>query len=130
MFCRVPRSLSMTGLALTLQLCCVGASVARDSPAPVSRGAAVYNSVGCYTCHGRVGQGSIYSGPPLASLRLSAEALASYVRAPSGLMPGYSAAMVSDDDLRAIAAYLHSLAPSRPPSRVPLLVPYTVTGGR
>jgi ubiquinol-cytochrome c reductase cytochrome c subunit len=130
MFRPAPRSLLMMGLALTLQLRCGGTSAARDSAAPIYRGEMVYNSKGCYTCHGRVGQGSIYTGPSLASLRLSAEALAGYVRAPSGVMPGYSAAMVSDDELRAIAAYLLSLPPSPSPSRVPLLAPYTVTSGR
>ena len=130
MFRPVPRLFLMIGLVLTLQLRYGGTSVARDSAATIERGEMVYNAKGCYTCHGRVGQGSIYTGPSLASLRLSAEALAGYVRAPSGVMPGYSAAMVSDDELRAIAAYLLSLPPSPAPGRIPLLGPYTVTGGR
>jgi ubiquinol-cytochrome c reductase cytochrome c subunit len=129
MYRPAPCLAQMVGLALSLQLCCSGSSANEGSAQEISRGAAAYRAVGCYACHGRVGQGAIYTGPPLTPLRLSAEALASYVRAPTGLMPAYSAAILSDDDLRAIVAYLHSLPPGHPPDHIPLLAPYALHPG-
>jgi mono/diheme cytochrome c family protein len=121
-------SVQVVGLALLLQLWCAGSSANQGSAKKMSRGEVLYNVVGCYTCHGRVGQGA-YTGPTLASRHLSAEAIAGYVRAPSGVMPPYSAALVSDDDLRAISAYLDSLPVARPPSQIRLLAPYVLDSG-
>lgn len=118
------RSILFGGLIAMLSMYGSGSLAAQRTSPVVSHGKAVYTAVGCYTCHGQSGGGSIYTGPPLVPLDLSDEALAAYVRAPSGLMPPFSEKMLSDKDLKAIGAYLRSLPAGRPAAQIPLLAPY------
>jgi ubiquinol-cytochrome c reductase cytochrome c subunit len=77
--------------------------------------------IGCYQCHGYVGQGGLSTGPALVPQLLPFEGLRAYVRHPSGQMPPFSEHVLSDAKLRQIYAYLASLPAPMPPSRIPLL---------
>src|ERR1700730_2525973 len=50
-------------------------------------GKRVFNKIGCYECHGREGQGSTMGGPRIAPDPVPFDALARYVRQPTGAMP-------------------------------------------
>ena len=69
---------------------------------------AAYVENGCYQCHGYDGQGG-FAGPRLAPGPLPLEAFVSLVRYPSNLMPAYSMAMLSDEQLALIHRYLQTV---------------------
>src|ERR1700676_965086 len=78
------------------------AQQASDAPPAgnAQNGKKLFNSVGCYECHGRQGQGAAQTGaarigPPLLSL----DGFLGYVRNPVNIMPPYSAKAISDQDL-------------------------------
>src|SRR5712692_1647335 len=76
-------------------------------------GRRLFDKLGCYTCHGHMGQGSA-AGARLAPRTISAAAIIAYVRHPAGSMPPFTAKVVSDADLTDIRAYLASI-PAPPP---------------
>ena len=75
------------------------------------RGYETYMRVGCFQCHGTVGQGPI-SGPRLAPDPLPMEAIRAYIRAPAQVMPPYVESVLSDADVADIHAYLESIPPA------------------
>jgi ubiquinol-cytochrome c reductase cytochrome c subunit len=82
------------------------------------KGKAVFMRVGCYACHGTVGQGG--TGPRLAPNPMTTDRLTAYVRKPAG-MPAYSAKVLSDSDLADIRAYLATIPAPPPVNSIPLL---------
>ena len=93
--------------------------------AAVANGQAVFMRVGCYTCHGTVGQGG--AGARLAPNTLPLAALQTWVRNGSPNwsiargMPAYPTAIVTDEDLADIRAFLASLPPPPAAKDIPLL---------
>jgi ubiquinol-cytochrome c reductase cytochrome c subunit len=87
--------------------------LARSQGAPVpssgdaAHGHALFMADGCYECHGTVGQGG--PGVRLAPKPLPAEAIAMYIRNPTGEMPPFTSKVVSDADIRDIEAYLATI---------------------
>ena len=79
------------------------------------QGKKLFESYGCYQCHGHEAQGSSATGPRLGPRPLPFAAFSRYVRRPSGQMPPYTAKVVSDTDLANIYAFVESRpAPGRP----------------
>lgn len=69
----------------------------------------LYNSFGCYECHGYQGQGSAQTGgsrigPP----QIPYSGFVAYIRQPTGQMPPYTSKAVSDAQLADIYAFLQS----------------------
>jgi ubiquinol-cytochrome c reductase cytochrome c subunit len=83
-------------------------------------GKKLYSNVGCYECHGRVGQGGS-AGPRLAPRPVPLQALVAYVRHPSGAMPPYTSKVVTDPQLADIQAFLASIKQAIPAKDIPLL---------
>src|ERR1700693_5640982 len=83
-------------------------------------GKKLYTTIGCYECHGRVGQGG-GAGPRLAPRPIPLEALVAYVRHPSGAMPPYTSKLVTDAQLADIHAFLASIPQPAPAKENPLL---------
>jgi mono/diheme cytochrome c family protein len=88
----------------------------------VDNGKKLFNTVGCYECHGRMGQGAAQTGaarigPPL----LSFEVFKNLVREPVNQMPPYSAKAIPDQDLADIYAYLKSIPMPPKGKDIPLL---------
>jgi mono/diheme cytochrome c family protein len=88
----------------------------------VQNGKRLYNSSGCYQCHGGEGQGSIQTGgirigPPPVEL----EEFVAYVRQPVGDMPPYASKALSDAQLADIYAFLRSRPLPPPAKSIPLL---------
>lgn len=83
-------------------------------------GKQLFTKVGCYECHGRVGQGG-RAGPRIAPRPLPLQVLTMYVRHPAGAMPPYTSTVVSDAQLADIHAYLKSIPAPRAAKDIPLL---------
>ena len=116
-------------LLITLTLT-AGATQARaqSAPAPAQApagnaeaGKKLYDSYGCYQCHGFEGQGSSATGPRLGPRPLPLAVFTRYIRRPTGQMPPYGTRIASDADLANIHAYLTSRPAPTPVQNIPLL---------
>jgi len=93
----------------------VGAfAVARAQDAPqgdAANGKRIYLADGCFTCHGRSGQGGAYNGPApiLAHTALPFDGFKGELRNPANDMPAYSEDVLSDKDIVDIYAFVESL---------------------
>jgi ubiquinol-cytochrome c reductase cytochrome c subunit len=109
----------MTGgvmlVALALQVC------AADAASP-EHGKTVFMKMGCWQCHGTVGQGGA-AGPRIAPDPLPFETLAAFVRSTNRAMPPYREAVLSNADLADIYAYLESVPKPPAADSLPLLKP-------
>lgn len=86
------------------------------------KGKAAYVKHGCWQCHGFEGHGSI-AGSKLAPNPMPLEALSAFVRNTNGAMPPYQKAILPDEDLADIHAYLQSIPKAPDPKGIPLLNP-------
>ena len=113
------------GLALALLTlgACNAAWSQNAPPGDAVNGKRVYLAIGCYTCHGRAGQGGImnYPAPPLAQTQWPVEAFRAFVRAGPNDMPAYIESVLPDKDLADILAFLRTLPGRRPAKDIPLL---------
>jgi mono/diheme cytochrome c family protein len=108
-------ALSVSGSAVVL---------AQDAPAgDAANGKRIYLADGCFTCHGRSGQGGAYNGPApiLAHTALPFDGFAGQVRNPVNDMPAFSNAVLSDKDIADIYAFVESLPGSRSAKDIPIL---------
>ena len=80
------------------------------------KGKAGYVKHGCWQCHGFAAQGAV-TGPKLAPNPMAFEAFQAFVRFTKGAMPPYQAAILSNEDLADIYAYLQSI-PKAPDTRI------------
>jgi mono/diheme cytochrome c family protein len=96
---------------------------AQDPPGDAARGKAVFLKEACFTCHGRVGEGGAYNGPApiLAQTALPFEGFKGQIRDPVTDMPAYSDAVLSDQDIADIYAFVKSLPGPRSPKEFPIL---------
>jgi mono/diheme cytochrome c family protein len=95
-----------------------GQALAADS----TRGKLLFTQkYGCFGCHGTEGQGSPVTGPKLAPNPLPYDALASFVRTSNGAMPPFREAILPNEDLADIYAYLQSIKPGPDYKSIPLL---------
>jgi mono/diheme cytochrome c family protein len=82
-------------------------------------GKKLYESYGCYQCHGREAQGSSATGPRLGPNPIAFTAFSRYIRRPTGQMPPYTDKVVSNTDMADIYAFVQ--ARPAPAQGVPLL---------
>ncbi len=97
---------------------------AQDAPAgDAANGKRIYLADGCFTCHGRAGEGGAYNGPApvLAKTALPFEGLKMQIRNPSNDMPAYSEAVMSDQQIADVYAFLQSLSGRRDPKDIAIL---------
>jgi len=101
------------------------ASNAQEPAGDAANGAKVYVAVGCFTCHGRSGQGGNfnYVTPVLAKIQWPVEALRAFLRVGVNDMPAYSKEVLSDQQVADIHAFLRSLSGPRPTADIPQLAP-------
>jgi mono/diheme cytochrome c family protein len=103
---------------------CGFAARAQDAPAgDAANGQRVYLADGCFTCHGRMGEGGNYYGttPVLAKTELPFEGFKQQLRDPIRVMPPYTGAVLSDKEAADIFAFLKTLPGRRPVKDFPLL---------
>ena len=99
-------------------------ALAQDVPhGNAANGKQIYLAVGCFTCHGRSGQGGAYTGPApiLARTALPFEGFKALIRDPSNNMPAYSDVVLSDQDIADVYAFLESLPGPRSPKDISIL---------
>ena len=119
------RRIAVTALAVAA--CGMAATLAvrgQDTPqGDPDNGKRIFLRDGCFTCHGRSGQGGAYNGPApiLASTALPFDGFKGQIRNPVNDMPAYSDAVLSDKDIADIYAYVESLPGPQSPKNFPLL---------
>src|SRR5215467_5385235 len=99
-------------------------ALAQDVPhGNAANGKQIYLAVGCFTCHGRSGQGGAYTGPApiLARTALPFDGFKALIRDPSNNMPAYSDVVLSDQDIADVYAFLESLPGPRSPKDISIL---------
>jgi mono/diheme cytochrome c family protein len=107
------KRIALTAVAVTV--ICTGLTSfasAQDVPqGDAANGKRIFLMDGCFTCHGRSGQGGAYNGPApiLAHTALPFDGFKGQVRNPSNDMPAYSDAVLSDKDIADIYAFVQSL---------------------
>jgi mono/diheme cytochrome c family protein len=97
---------------------------AQNAPAgDAANGKRIYLATGCYTCHGRVGQGGAYNGPApsLAKTAMPFEGFKFQLRTPASDMPAYVEAVMSDKEVADIFAFLQTLPGRRDVKELPIL---------
>jgi ubiquinol-cytochrome c reductase cytochrome c subunit len=82
-------------------------------------GKKLFNTVGCWMCHGYSGQGG--TGSRIGPDPIALPAFIQYIRAPKGQMPPYTPKVLTDSDLADIHAYLKTMPKSPDPESIPLL---------
>ena len=101
------------------------AARAQDAPPPgdAAHGKQIFLEIGCFTCHGRSGQGGAYNGPApiLAKTALPFDGFKGQLRNPVNDMPAYSDAVLSDKDVADIYAFLQTLPSRRPAKDIAIL---------
>ena len=117
--------------ALLLVVSTFGASSAFAAQAApqgdAAKGKANFERVGCYQCHGHMGQGG-REGPRIADpVPLAWPAFLAWVRTTSGDMPPYTPKVLSDQELADIYAHLQSVPKSPDFKTVPLLAQQMTT---
>jgi ubiquinol-cytochrome c reductase cytochrome c subunit len=78
--------------------------------ADAAKGKALFMAVGCYECHGTMGQGAAPTGPRLAPNTPSLETFLKELRTPRNIMPPYAANLLPDESVADIRAYLAGIA--------------------
>ena len=91
----------------------------KSSAGNAQKGKALYTSVGCYECHGRLAEGAV--APRLGPRAITLAYLLSYTRRPRGEMPPYTSKVMSDAELTDIYAFLQSLPEPPKVQDIPLL---------
>src|SRR5258705_7188899 len=92
-------------------------------PGDAANGKRVYLADGCFTCHGRAGQGGAYNGPApvLAKTAMPFEGFKMQIRNPSNDMPAYSEAVMSDKEVADMFAFVQSLPGRRDAKDIAIL---------
>ena len=98
-------------LAALFASACVVLLASSAMAADAGRGEETYLRVGCWQCHGYAAQGAS-TGPKLAPDPLPMEAIRDYIRVPGDRMPPYREAVLSDDEIADIHAYLVTIPPA------------------
>jgi mono/diheme cytochrome c family protein len=110
---------------VALAMAALGVSAnAQDAPqGDAANGKRIFLADGCFTCHGRSGQGGSYNGPApiLAHTAVPFEGFKGQIRNPVNDMPAYSNAILSDKDIADIYAFVTSLPGPGSPKDHPIL---------
>ena len=129
-------SIALLTLCTVTSLCAVPQAQSASQTAPraeerpagnAEKGKRLFNTIGCYQCHGHQAQGTVSTAAPSAGPRLAPSPMpfrrfAQWVRAPR-LMPRYSEKAASEQDLADIYAFLLSVPAPPDVNSIPLLAP-------
>jgi mono/diheme cytochrome c family protein len=96
-----------------------GSAQAAAPAGNTENGKKIYESFGCYQCHGYAAHGG--GGPRLAPRPLAFAAFSRYVRQPTGQMPPYTLKVVSEQQLADIYAFLQTVPAPPSVDTIPIL---------
>jgi len=115
------KATNVVGVALVVAAFGLGgfdrAARAQDAPpGDAVEGKRLYLAVGCFTCHGRSGQGGAMNGPvpALAKTAMPFDGFKGQLRQPADEMPAYSEKVMTDRQIADIYAFVQSLPGRRP----------------
>ena len=115
------KAVSSFGATLFVTALCAsgigGVVWAQDAPSgDTAEGKRLYLVTGCFTCHGRSGQGGAMNGPApiLAKTAMPFDGFKGQLRQPISDMPAYSEIVMSDRQIADIYAFLQTLPGPRP----------------
>lgn len=113
----------VTFVALAFALLGFSSAAQNAGSGNAANGKRVYLADGCFTCHGRAGQGGAmnYPAPALAQIEMPVESFLVYLRNGPNDMPAYSTSVLSDKEATDIYAFLRSLPGRKPAKDFPLL---------
>ncbi len=116
---RCARIVGLAVLAAGLQL---GILAGGDDAfaASAEKGKTAFEKHGCWQCHGFQGQGGV-TGPKIGPDPIAFEAFQAFLRSTDRNMPPYPEAILSNEDLADIYAYLQSIPKSPDYKTIPLL---------
>lgn len=100
-----------------------GAASAQDAPrGDAANGKRLYLAT-CFACHGRSGQGGAMNGPApiLAKTAMPFDGFKAQLRQPISDMPAYSEAVMSDQQVADVYAFLQTLPGPRPTKDIAIL---------
>jgi mono/diheme cytochrome c family protein len=122
---KVLRKIAVTAATVTA-IGAVAFAVARAQDTPrgdAANGKRLYLADGCFTCHGRSGQGGAYNTPApiLAHSAMPFDGFKGQIRNPINDMPAFPSAILSDKDIADIYAFVESLPGPRSPKDFPIL---------
>jgi mono/diheme cytochrome c family protein len=121
----VPHMLLVASGVFAFTSCFVAGVGAEDADPAIAPGKSLYDTVGCWSCHGYSGQGAtsrgIASGPRIDARLYPREAFMHQLRSPAKLMPPYSTTVLSDEQAAAIYEFLKSLPVAPRVEDIPLL---------
>ena len=111
--------LAVLAVAAAASFAAANIAVAADA----DKGKIAFTKNGCWQCHGFEGQGSVATsnGRVIARTQLPLDAFKAFVRTTNGAMPPFRPAVLSDNDLDDIYAYLQSRPQPKAASDIPLL---------
>ena len=120
---RLVSSMKVKLAALALAAAAGFAGANNAAAADAEKGNIAFTKNGCWQCHGFEGQGSVATsnGRVLARTQLPLDAFKAFVRTTNGAMPPFRPAVLSDEDLDNIYAYLQSRPQPKAVSDIPLL---------
>jgi mono/diheme cytochrome c family protein len=118
---RFSRFALLAGLALAASPAFAQQSGQASPAGDAKQGEKLYMTVGCQECHGRVAQGSVFSGPRLAPGPVPFQAFVHQLRQPQSEMPPYEPVVLSDKDAADIYAFLGTIPKPLDPKSIPLL---------
>ena len=119
--------LTLSGSVLfAVALCAGGNGLAWAQDAPPGdavEGKRLYLATGCFTCHGRSGQGGAMNGPApiIAKTAMPFDGFKGQFRQPSNDMPAYSEKVMTDKGIADIYAFVQSLPGPRPTKDMKIL---------
>ncbi len=97
---------------------------AQDTPpGDAAAGKRIYLTTGCHYCHGSAGQGGAYNSvaPSLAKTAMPFVGFKFQLRTPGGDMPAYVEAVMPDQQVADIYAFLQALPGRREAKDIPIL---------
>jgi mono/diheme cytochrome c family protein len=109
---RISSLFGATLFAVALFAGTTGVAWAQDAPSGnAAEGKRLYLATGCFTCHGRSGQGGAMNGPApiLAKTIMPFDGFKGQLRQPISDMPAYSEIVMSDRQIADIYAFLQTL---------------------
>ena len=114
-------AVTLTGAVLLLAPLAQAQDAGQSAPAgDADKGKQLFNSYGCWSCHGKEGQGG-RAGPRIGPNPPVFTGFVAYVRKPTNQMPPFTEKVASDQDLVDIYAFLRSLPQPKPVREIPLL---------
>jgi ubiquinol-cytochrome c reductase cytochrome c subunit len=114
------RERSLVVLAFLVLPVCALAQSQSSSSGNVDNGKHLFQTKGCWECHGFAAQGG-RDGARIGATSLTLQGVIRYVRKPAGAMPAFTDKVITDQELTDIYAYWKSLPPVKAAKDVPLL---------